>query len=94
MFTSMIGIGILMPQSMAGALTPFPQMAGTASSLMGFLQNVVAAFVGAGTAWLIGYTPNGLVWVMGVLGIANLALTLLVGRKTAQNMASAEQTGP
>ena len=93
MFTSMIGIGILMPQSMAGALTPFPQMAGTASSLMGFLQNVVAAIVGAGTAWLIGYTPNGLVWVMGGLGMANLALTLLVGRKITQKRASADQVG-
>jgi MFS transporter, DHA1 family, multidrug resistance protein len=40
-----------MPQTMAGALTPFPDRAGTASSLMGFSQQsfaaVAAAVIGA-----------------------------------------------
>ena len=30
------GLGLVLPQTMAGALTPFPDRAGTASSLMGF----------------------------------------------------------
>jgi DHA1 family bicyclomycin/chloramphenicol resistance-like MFS transporter len=32
------GLGLSMPQSIAGALTPFPERAGAASSLLGFLQ--------------------------------------------------------
>lgn len=43
----MIGFGILMPQSMAGALAPYPRCAGSASSLFGFIQMVVAAGAGA-----------------------------------------------
>jgi DHA1 family bicyclomycin/chloramphenicol resistance-like MFS transporter len=40
------GVGVTMPQSMAGALTPFPEIAGTASALMGFLQSAFSAAVG------------------------------------------------
>ena len=32
------GVGLAMPQAMAGALTPFPDRAGTAASLMGLVQ--------------------------------------------------------
>ncbi len=41
------GLGLSMPQAMAGALTPFPQYAGTASSLMGFVQQTAAALIAA-----------------------------------------------
>jgi MFS transporter, DHA1 family, multidrug resistance protein len=37
------GVGLAMPQAMAGALTPFPDRAGTAASLMGLVQQAVAA---------------------------------------------------
>jgi len=45
------GLGLALPSSMAGALTPFPDRAGTASSLMGFVQQTGAA-VSAGTVGL------------------------------------------
>ncbi len=45
------GMGLAMPQTMASALTPFPDRAGTASSLMGFSQQscgaIAAAAIGA-----------------------------------------------
>ena len=41
------GLGLAMPQAMAGALTPFPDRAGTAASLMGLVQQTVAAAVAA-----------------------------------------------
>ena len=41
------GVGLAMPQAMAGALTPFPDRAGTAASLMGLVQQAVAAIVAA-----------------------------------------------
>lgn len=39
-------MGATMPQAMAGALTPFPDIAGTASSLLGFLQSFAGALAG------------------------------------------------
>lgn len=76
LFISMIGVGIVMPQSMAGALTPFSQMAGTASSLIGFLQNGFAALIGITAAWAIGMNPNALAWIVGVTGLLNFGLSL------------------
>jgi DHA1 family bicyclomycin/chloramphenicol resistance-like MFS transporter len=47
MMIYMIGIGTVMPQSMAAALTPFPERAGAASSFVGFTQMTSGAAVGA-----------------------------------------------
>ncbi|MGO4125949.1 multidrug effflux MFS transporter [Inquilinus sp. YAF38] len=45
-FVVMIGVGLTLPNAIAGAIAPFPAMAGTASALMGFLQMTLAALVG------------------------------------------------
>ena len=42
----MIGVGFTLPNAMAGAMQPFPHMAGTASALLGFSQMSLAALVG------------------------------------------------
>jgi len=42
------GVGLVMPQSMAGAMQPFAQKAGTASSFLGLVQMTFAAVIGAG----------------------------------------------
>ena len=39
------GLAFVLPQATAGALTPFPETAGTASSLSGFIQNMMGALV-------------------------------------------------
>ena len=41
-----VGMGLVQPQTMAGAMMPFPQRAGTASSLLGVSQMVCAAVSG------------------------------------------------
>ena len=51
----MASVGMVLPQSIAGALTPFPHMAGAASSLFGFVQMSCAALVGA----LVGRSFDG-----------------------------------
>ncbi|PHQ73125.1 MAG: Bcr/CflA family drug resistance efflux transporter [Marinobacter sp.] len=56
----MVGVGMVLPQTMAGALANFPSMAGSASALFGFTQMVVAATVGA----LVGHFHNGTSLVM------------------------------
>jgi len=42
----MIGTGLAMPNAQAGAIGPFPRMAGSASALLGFCQMGLAAMVG------------------------------------------------
>jgi DHA1 family bicyclomycin/chloramphenicol resistance-like MFS transporter len=41
-----MGVGLTMPQAMAGALMPFPERAGAASSLLGICQMTFAAILG------------------------------------------------
>jgi MFS transporter, DHA1 family, multidrug resistance protein len=67
------GMGISMPQTLAGAVTPFPDRAGTASSLLGFSQqssaSIAAAIIGAylgRSAWPVA----GTVAAMGCLAFA------------------------
>ena len=42
MMLMLIGMGLLIPSAMAGAIGPFPKIAGVASALMGFLQMGIA----------------------------------------------------
>jgi MFS transporter, DHA1 family, multidrug resistance protein len=43
MFVTAVGLGLTRPSAMAGALVPFPQIAGLASALLGFTQMLVAS---------------------------------------------------
>lgn len=54
-FVFMVGAGLTLPNAIAGALGPFPTMAGLASSLLGFVQMTVAAGVGV----LVGQVADG-----------------------------------
>lgn len=56
----MFGFGITQPNCMAGAVNPFPQMAGAASAMMGFLQMTSSAAVGA----LVGHLHDGTTFPM------------------------------
>jgi DHA1 family bicyclomycin/chloramphenicol resistance-like MFS transporter len=69
-----IGVGIVSPQCTAGALSPFPQMAGAASSLLGFTILLVGSLVGA----LVGQTFDGtqlpmalIIALCGLLGLVS-----------------------
>jgi MFS transporter, DHA1 family, multidrug resistance protein len=42
----MIGTGLVLPNAQAGAIGPFPRIAGSASALLGFFQMGLAALVG------------------------------------------------
>jgi DHA1 family bicyclomycin/chloramphenicol resistance-like MFS transporter len=55
MFVYMVAFMLTMPPATAGALTPFPQIAGSASSLLAFCQFVVASTA----ALLVGLTFDG-----------------------------------
>lgn len=51
----LVSVGLLLPSATAGAIAPYPKMAGAASALMGFVQMAMAA--GAG-AW-VGHIHDG-----------------------------------
>ncbi len=70
------GVGIVMPQALAGALAPFPRTAGAASALFGFLQMTCAALGGV----VVGQLHDGSPWSMiGVIAAAGLATWLATG---------------
>jgi DHA1 family bicyclomycin/chloramphenicol resistance-like MFS transporter len=71
------GLGMVLPQSIAGAMTPFPERAGAASSLFGFLQQTAAAICGALVAWLLGRNAWPLAAAMALTGCATLLLWIL-----------------
>ncbi len=72
------GLGLVLPQAMAGALTPFPDRAGTAASLMGTVQQTVAAAVAAAIG---GYLTRSAWPVAGVV-VAAGCLSLVVWAAT------------
>jgi DHA1 family bicyclomycin/chloramphenicol resistance-like MFS transporter len=68
------GMGLAMPQAMAGALSPFPDRAGTASSLLGFIQQTCAAVLGALVGRLLDHSAWPLAIALAVMGCAVLAI--------------------
>lgn len=82
----MAGAGMVLPNAMAGAVGPYPQMAGSASALLGFLQMGTAALVGAAVGHLHDGTPRvmagaiALVSVLGALSYWRLVRPLTAAR--------------
>jgi DHA1 family bicyclomycin/chloramphenicol resistance-like MFS transporter len=67
-------IGFILPTGMAGAVGPFPTMAGSASSLLGFVQLSTGAAVGA----VVGRFHDGTSRPMATAIAVMAALTLIV----------------
>ncbi len=65
----MVGHGIHQPCGQAGAVGPFPEKAGTAASVSGFLMMLVAFLVGM----LLGHTLTGTVFPL-TLGLGGFGL--------------------
>ncbi len=79
MFFYMAALMMTLPQAMAGGLTPFPKIAGSAASLLSFAQFVIAS----SAALLVGLTFDGtarpMATVIAAAGVlAFLAFRLLV----------------
>ena len=71
------GLGMVLPQGIAGAMTPFPERAGAASSLFGFVQQSVAALGGTIVGALLGQSAWPLAAGVAAMGCATLALWLM-----------------
>jgi DHA1 family bicyclomycin/chloramphenicol resistance-like MFS transporter len=78
------GLGLAMPQAMAGALTPFPERAGTAASLLGLVQQTVAAIVAAAIGGYLGHSAWPMTGVVLAMGCLTFLLWALARPQRAQ----------
>jgi DHA1 family bicyclomycin/chloramphenicol resistance-like MFS transporter len=91
----MVGTGLVMPNSMAGAIGPYPRAAGAAAALLGFTQMTVAALIGAA----IGHAADGTQYPMVVAlalcsGVGPACYWLLVRPWVAEPVTSAPPAAP
>ncbi|WP_293860168.1 multidrug effflux MFS transporter [uncultured Alsobacter sp.] len=77
------GIGFILPQTMLGAMQPFPERAGAASSLQGVTQMTSAALVGIAVAWGLSYSPTALPLAIAASGLASFTVARLSLRRSA-----------
>ena len=69
-----IGVGFLLPNTLAAAMTPFPERAGAASSLMGFAQMTSGALVGSLLGALLGESAWPLAIVTAIAGVGGFVI--------------------
>lgn len=74
------GLGLAMPQAIAGALQPYPERAGSASSLLGVVQQTLAAVIGALVGHLLGQTAWPMALAIAAMGAASLLVWALSRR--------------
>ncbi len=69
---AMVGVGLTFPNCQAGAIGPFPTMAGSASALLGFFQMGIAAAVGLAIGHAFDGTARPLATGVAVSGLLTL----------------------
>ena len=74
MIVYFVGIGLTGPSATAIAMDPVPEIAGTASAMIGFLQMLSGAVSGAATTSLGGSDPRVLGQVLAAVGAVAVAL--------------------
>jgi DHA1 family bicyclomycin/chloramphenicol resistance-like MFS transporter len=83
MMIYLAGIGLVMPQGMAAALQPFPDRAGAASSLVGFVQMSFAAVFGLGVGQNLESSSLPLACAIAGLGVTAALIHALTKRVRA-----------
>jgi DHA1 family bicyclomycin/chloramphenicol resistance-like MFS transporter len=73
----LVGLGLTLPQAMAGAMHPYRDRAGAASSLIGFLQQSGAALCGVAVAHFLGETAWPMAVAVALAGVASVLLWVL-----------------
>ena len=71
-----VAMGLVLPHAMAIALRPFPHIAGTASSLLGFIQMSLSAAASALIGQFLTTSPQPMVWMLLTISLASLLLGL------------------
>src|SRR6185295_8942129 len=73
MFVFAIGLGLTLPNGMAGAVGPFPRMAGLAAAVAGFLQMTGSALYSVAVGHFYDGTARPMTTAIAVAGLAALA---------------------
>ncbi len=69
----MVGIGFTLPAAIAGAIGPYPRMAGAAAAMVGFLQLGIAAAVGVGVGQILDGTTRPMMTAVALVSTLGLA---------------------
>jgi DHA1 family bicyclomycin/chloramphenicol resistance-like MFS transporter len=72
----LIGLGCVLGQAIAGAMQPYHDRAGAASSLLGFLQQGVSALCGIGVGHMLGKSAMPMAVAIAICGCITLAIWL------------------
>jgi DHA1 family bicyclomycin/chloramphenicol resistance-like MFS transporter len=83
------GMGLVMPQAFAGALTLIAKNAGAASSLAGALQQVTGGVSAAAVGFFLGRSAWPVAWVVAIMGCVVFGLWLYTGKLRALATAAA-----
>jgi MFS transporter, DHA1 family, multidrug resistance protein len=75
------GVGLVLPQTNASAMMPFPDRAGAASSLQGLIQMSFAALVGSTLGLLLAASPLVMPLFISIMGVAALVMFSLARPK-------------
>jgi DHA1 family bicyclomycin/chloramphenicol resistance-like MFS transporter len=78
-----LGNGLLLPTSIAGAVSIRPQVAGTASGMTGFIQMGIGAVAAQLSGHVIGHASDAMpmLWLMLAFGLALAAAFFVLGRR-------------
>lgn len=79
--------GLIVANSVAGALAGFPHKAGAASSLVGAMHYGSGILSAALVAWLSDGTPWTMAWIMGLGGVGSLATSFISGHVQRRSLA-------
>ncbi len=69
--------GLIVANSVAGALAAFPHKAGSASSVVGAMHYGSGILSAAMVGWFSDGTPWTMAWIMGAAGVGSLVTSLL-----------------
>jgi DHA1 family bicyclomycin/chloramphenicol resistance-like MFS transporter len=83
MFVYHTGLMLAMPSAIAGAVTPYPDMAGAACSLVGFAQQALAALVGVVVGYALGNSAWPLVIAVISMGLLSAVFWMLIRSASA-----------
>lgn len=93
-FLFMAGVGLVLPNAMAGAIGPYPGIAGTASALLGFVQMTMAALVGIGVGQLHDGTGRGMTGAIAAMGLGAFLSYVVLVRRSGSDPPRKEQQEP
>lgn len=80
--------GLIVANSVAGALSAFPHKAGSASSLLGAMHYGSGILTAAMLGWFSDRTPWTMAWIMGLTGLGSLATSLIAARMRTRQVAT------